>query len=383
MTRGSRLTLAAVAVASSVIFVRFLTSFGGASQGPIGGVLDRLGTAVGSFEHRLRQQFQGTGRSHDLAWLEPYRSSADRLRDPDDVLLGAYDGRIPGTLEGIVQLEQAMGTTLPLVQAYVAWGDRPDQRFPLQLVTSIWDMGSIPVLTWEPWLTDFDASQHPSLPLRDARDRHGLASVARGDYDFYVDAWAREAARFGNPLFIRFAHEMNDPYRYPWGPQNNTKEEFIAAWRHVVDRFKAAGVRNVLWVWSPHLAHPYWDTYYPGRDYVDWAATGTLNYGTVAGWSQWWHFREMFGAKYEQLAAFGKPIMIAEFGSLAVGGDREEWYRAALDDLHSIHPAVKALLFFNVTNDRTLTLQQLDWSISGDPALAEVVKAALRRYRPK
>src|SRR6185369_3819852 len=49
---------------------------------------------------------------------------------------------------------------------------------------------------------------------------------------------------------LRFAHEMNDPYRYPWGPQNNSKEEYIYAWQHVWQRFQKAGARNVIWTWS-------------------------------------------------------------------------------------------------------------------------------------
>ena len=93
-----------------------------------------------------------------------------------------------------MELERRLDTTFPLVHFYTAWGDKPDQRFPLRLVTAIWDMGSVPMVTWEPWLTDFENARHPHLPLRDARDRHGLAAVARGDYDFYMDAWAAEAA---------------------------------------------------------------------------------------------------------------------------------------------------------------------------------------------
>src|SRR5262249_21486968 len=117
-------------------------------------------------------------------------------------------------------------------------------------------MGSVPVITWEPWLSDFESTRHPSLPLRDARDLHGMAAIARSDYDFCIDVWAQDAARFGKPVFVRFAHEMNDPYRYPWGPQNNSKEDHIAAWRHVRARFDQAGASNVIWIWSPHVAYP-------------------------------------------------------------------------------------------------------------------------------
>ena len=154
-----------------------------------------------------------------------------------------------------MQLERTLDTTFPFIQIYTAWGDRPEHAFPLRTLTMIRTLGSMAVVTWEPWLEVFDNARHPSLPLREARDRGGLAAIARGDYDFYVDRWAADAARFGQPFFLRFAHEMNDPYRYPWGPQNNTKEEFIAAWRHVVERFREAGALNVIWVWSPHIAY--------------------------------------------------------------------------------------------------------------------------------
>ena len=156
----------------------------------------------------------------------------------------------------------------------------------------------------------------------------------------------------------------------------------MEAWRHVVGRFRRAGASNVLWVWSPHLAYKYWETYYPGADYVDWVATGALNFGTVAHWSEWWTFDQLFGLKYEGARAFGKPIMISEFGSLTVGGDRKQWYVDALTDLPTRYPEVKALLFFNVRNDRTVTYQQVDWAISGDPALAPAIATALKRWAP-
>jgi hypothetical protein len=379
MRRRHRVALVGIALATSAVLVVALTSVGPASEGPVSGLLTRLGTAFGSFELSMRQRFAGPGRSAELEWFAPYRTDAARLRNPDTFLLGAYDSLVPTTLQGLVDLERSLGTTLPLVHVYAAWGDRPEQQFPLRMVSAISNIGSVPMVTWEPWLTDFENGLHPHLPLRDARNRHGLGAVARGEYDFYLDQWAADAAAFGKPLFVRVGHEMNDPYRYPWGPQNNTKEEFIAAWRHIVDRFRRAGARNVIWIWAPHVAYQYWELYYPGREYVDWVSTGTLNFGTVANWSQWWSFDELFGMKYEMLASFGNPVMIDEFGSLAVGGDRAAWYRDALTDLPVKYPAVKSLLFFNTREDQTLTYQKVNWSID-ETALAETIKTALQAW---
>lgn len=373
----------AATVVGSAAAVALLTSLSTASEGPLTALLTRTGIAVAGLENRVREHMSGAGRAGDLAWFSPYRNSLPLLRRPQVILLGAYDSGIPErTLDGISRLERSIGVTLPLVQLYSAWGDKPEQQFPAALANAIWDFGSVPVITWEPWLTDFENTRHGNIPLRDQRANHGLAAVAAGKYDFYVDRWASDAATFGHPIFLRFAHEMNDPYRYPWGPQNNTKEEYIAAWRHVVERFRRAGATNVVWVWSPHVAYQYWELYYPGDAYVDWVATGVLNFGPIARWSSWWTFSTIFGTKYSLLASFGKPVMVAEFGSLSVGGDRTAWYRDALADLPQRYPAVRALLFFNATDDQTVTYQKVDWTLPGDTAVTNAVRDAVQPWAP-
>jgi hypothetical protein len=377
MNKLHRPIVSLLALASGVGLVLLLTSLGAGAEGPIAHTFGRIGAAVSGLESRVVRHLRGPGRAGELAWFHGPHGDAARLRDPATILLGAYDGAMPRTLDGVLSLEQAIGTTLPLIQLYAAWGDKPEQKFPRRQAQAVWELGSVPVITWEPWLTDFENRLHPHLPLRPERDRGGLATVARGDYDFYIDEWAREAAKWGRPLLLRVGHEMNDPYRYPWGPQNNGAEDFIAAWQRIVDRFRAAGATNVLWVWSPHVAYEGYEAYYPGEHYVDWVATGVLNYGTVAYWSRWWTFDEIFGRHYGALAGFGKPIMIAEFGSLVVGGHRDAWLREALTALPSRYPSVRALLFFHVEHDATVTYQALDWSFERDTAAVAAVREAI------
>jgi hypothetical protein len=383
MRRRHRLVVTFAALGVAAGSVMLLTTLSSASHGPIGATLERLAAAVTSLEHRMRVRLSGAGRARHLAWFERYRLGADRLRQPDVLLLGAYDDRFATDARRLIGLEEAIGTTFPLVHIYTAWGDRPEQRFPLGQLTTIWTLGSVPVVTWEPWLSAFESARHPHLPLRDQRDWGGLEAVADGEYDFYVDAWASAAAEFGRPLFVRFAHEMNDPYRYPWGPQNNTKEQFIAAWRHVVQRARRAGAHNVVWVWSPHLAYDYWDLYYPGDEYVDWVASSALNYGPIARWSEWWSFDEIFGRKYPRLAQIGKPVMVAEFGTLRVGGDRATWYREALSALPKRLPTVHALIFFHATEDHTVTPQTVDWSFLADERAVGAIREAIRPWDPQ
>ncbi|MBI4418250.1 MAG: cellulase, partial [Ignavibacteriales bacterium] len=251
MKRSHRLTVVVVSLTGVVLFFLLLTGLSRKGEGPLARVLEDIGVFVSNVENTVTGYFRGPGRSSRLLWLEPLRQSVDSLRHPPQILLGAYDSGLPSSLDGVAKLESSLNTTFPLVHIYSAWGDRPEQQFPARVLNAIWNLGSIPVLTWEPWLTDFENVNHPHLPLRTERDRGGFGAITRGDYDFYIDAWASEAAAFKHPMFLRFAHEMNDPYRYPWGPHNNSVVDFLEAWRHVYQRFQQAGARNVLWVWSP------------------------------------------------------------------------------------------------------------------------------------
>lgn len=380
MRRRERIALVTVALGAVILAVLLLTYTGSRTLGPLSRVLGAIGVRVSDVESRYAQRVRGGGRAEKLDWLQPYRANTPALRAPDRILLGVYDASMPASYENAAKLEQQLGVTFPLLHFYTAWGDKPEQQFPARNVQIISNLGSIPVITWEPWLTDFENRLHDDIPLRDQRDRGGLAAIASGVYDFYIDDWAASAAAYGKPLLVRFAHEMNDPYRYPWGPQNNKPADYVAAWQHVVQRFRSANANNVLFVWSPHVAYAGFNDFYPGAGWVDWVGTGALNFGTVAHWSQWWTFEEIFGQKNAELAIHGKPIMIAEFGSLAVGGDRARWFTDALTGLHTRYPLIKSVMFFNVKQDATVTYQALDWTFAQDSAVLAAVKSGIATW---
>ncbi|HSH67575.1 MAG TPA: glycosyl hydrolase, partial [Bacteroidia bacterium] len=276
--------------------------------------------------------------------------------------------------------EDTLKTTFPLIHIYSAWGSEPDEQFPELQVKTILEMGSLPVITWEPWLTDFDSEKIPGLKPLDKRDINGMSDVAKGKYDSYLKIWARAAAKIDQPIFLRLGHEMNDPYRYPWGPQNNSAKEFVAGWQHVYNLFKKEGATKVIWIWSPHPAYGFFDAFYPGNKYVDYIGIGALNYGTVANWSQWWSFADIFGKHYDELAVYKKPMMITEFGSLAVGGKREKWFSEALDQLPQKYPLVKSVLFFHFSNDKTTTQQTINWYFIHDSASVKAIKRAINSW---
>ena len=99
---------------------------------------------------------------------------------------------------------------------------------------------------------------------------------------------AEQIARMPEPVFLRFAHDMNTHW-YPWGTCyfGNKKEgcartpkvyqEAFANFADVIHRFSAGKGKTV---WSPHEFEPYWsekysdypaiEAFYPGDEAVDW-----------------------------------------------------------------------------------------------------------------
>ena len=367
------------AIIIGIILILIITFLGKKSSGPLEDIFTHMGSAVTDLEKNILLSNREPVRSKALYWFDSYRNNKQLVDNPDTILLGVYDNHYKKSFDHMLALEDSLQFDFPFIQLYTAWGDKPEERFQVKYASAIYNLGSIPFITWEPWLNDFDREEH-GLPIKEDLNKNGLKDVTNGDYDFYIDKWAEEIKDFGKTTFIRLGHEMNDPYRYPWGPQNNKPQDFINFWRYVVNRFKAQDVNNVVWVWSPHPAYLLYNEYYPGDEYVDWVGVGALNYGTVALWSEWWSFDEIFGDYYNQLAAFNKPIIITEFGSLAVGGERDQWYMHALENIPEKYPLLKAILFYNNDNDNTTLSKSLIWSLNSDTLTIKAIKSAVKTW---
>lgn len=370
-------TLVAITISSLIVYA--LSHAGNSTKGPIENAINYTGDVVQNIEQKLIAEQREDKREDKLKWLKPYAGSKKQLLNPGRILLGAFDNETKESYEPIVALEDSLHTTFPLIHIYTAWGSKAEERFPTAQVRNIISLGSVPVITWEPWLSDFSNEAYPDTRTADERNRNGMKDVAGGMYDTYIKEWAAAAKKIGKPFFLRFGHEMNDGYRYPWGPQNNSAQDFIAAWQHVHSVFEQEGAKNIIWVWSPHPAYEFAD-FFPGAEYVDYIGVGSLNYGTIASWSKWWTFRDIFGAHYAQLSAYGKPIMITEFGSLAVGGNRARWYADALDSLPQRYPLVRSVVFFHFSKDNTTTQQTLNWYLKDDHAVTNAIVKGVGKW---
>ena len=160
------------------------------------------------------------------------------------------------------------------------------------------------------------------------------AQIANGSLDAVVDATADRIHALPYRVFIDFDHE-------PEGHASDGPDsDFVAAYRHVVDRFRARGATNAVWVWTVMgwTRYARYNGLYPGDDYVDWAFD-PYNWNGWGGHAGWRSFADSARPFYDWLAAnsapghayASKPCMLAEFGSgddASAAQRRADWYRA-------------------------------------------------------
>lgn len=267
-----------------------------------------------------------------------------------------------GDLGEVNAFEQVVRAHVGIVQWFADWAHNP--RVDLAQLRAIAARGSVPEISWEPW--DYTGG------LARPQPRYTLRSIYTGAHDAYIRTWARGLRAYGHPVLLRFAHEMNGGW-YPWGRTVNSNHpgEYKRAWRHVHDLFRAAGVRNVQWVWSP-VARNLDRKDYPGDAYVDIVGLSGFNGGTALNWTGWRSFSDIFDGSLRQLQAIShhsKPVQISEVASAEAGGDKATWIHGMFIYLRS-HRAVRSVLWFDLR-------KQTDWRVTSSAGAARAFAAEL------
>ena len=140
----------------------------------------RLAQSFSDVEGNALRSVRRTSRAEYLAPMRPTLASVTALRNPSRMLFGVYDGGFPNTFAGLEKFESQVQYKFPIISFYVAWGDKPDEQFPTRMVETINRMGSVPMITWEPWVVDFDERLRRNLPHVAEREYGSLASIAHG-----------------------------------------------------------------------------------------------------------------------------------------------------------------------------------------------------------
>ncbi len=206
-------------------------------------------------------------------------------------------------------------------------------------MTAVWERGQIPLLTWEPFVSD-----GPEGPL-ERRIHEGRYDGLLGEWTDLLESWVFSGDQ-RRRFYFRPAHEMNGDW-YPWATvhPDATPEDYVRMWRTLHDRLGETALKptHVQWIWSPnwedvggHAA----EEYYPGDEYVDWLGVDGYNWGASQEWSTWRSAREVFEPMIDRLRALAgndAPLSIPEYGSSsAVEGGfdperKDEWIAETFD----------------------------------------------------
>ena len=138
--------------------------------------------------------------------------------------------------------------------------------------------------------------------------------------------------------------------------RSGTPSDYAAAWRHIVDVFRAHGVSNVEFVWTmmSWTMHPSSgldaSSYYPGDAYIDFVGSDGYDWYPGRAGDQWNSFESIFTDTNTFALAHGKPWMVVEYGvqeDPAVPGRKAQWLLDALATAKT-WPALKALIYFHL-----------------------------------
>ncbi|PQV65076.1 PilZ domain-containing protein [Abditibacterium utsteinense] len=256
-------------------------------------------------------------------------------------------------------LEAVLGRKVPQVVVFRDFS----QPFPDLDAREARARGKSLQITWEPW--------HFSNP-----NAVKLADVAAGKYDKYIDSFAAASRAFGGEISLRFGHEMNGNW-YPWSISNTQQNPkiWMAAYRRVHDRFRAAGASNVRWVWcinAESVPDTKWNDpfkTYPGDNYVDAIGIDGYNFGDTLAHSRWQSFKEIFAPSYARATKNhpNKPIFISETGCASTGGDKTKWLREMDESLRSDFPRVESVTWFEAA-------KEADWRMVSSQGSADAAR---------
>jgi beta-mannanase len=181
-------------------------------------------------------------------------------------------------------------------------------------------------------------------------------SIINGDYDKVIKKYSKWAKSIKRPIYLRIGFEFD-------GPHNQLEpDEYVKAYKHIVDLMRKKGVKNVAFVWHSYLFTPYKNyplaSYYPGDDYVDWVGIS------------------LFGLLYEKadllkngdtIMEFAKlhkkPVMVAEASPTSgIKANEISTWNSWFVNFFTIcyQKNIKAICFIN-SNWEDYTFEGVDW----------------------
>ncbi len=263
-------------------------------------------------------------------------------------------------LKNVNKISARIDENFDIISIYLAWNKEMESNFPQSLIDSVYMQKSIPMITWEPWIDSFDEIRN--------KGKHVYELIDEGYFDIYIKTFALKLKSQHRPVFLRFAHEFDNPF-YPWYVNDNEGAlSFKKAWIHTYEIFKNNGAINVIWIWNPwrpdNIA-----SFYPGKEYVDWIGVNILNYGQSNLDGKWHDFKDLYMPFHDEFKNLpSTPVIISEFGALKNDKTQNEWLQKAFVSMENEFEEIKSVIYFNSNVDNYLPQglqvgKNLDWTI--------------------
>jgi hypothetical protein len=97
--------------------------------------------------------------------------------------------------------------------------------------------GTVPLVTWQPW-------------LRFENELVEFDSILAGEWDDYIALWAKKIKAFQYPVLISFAPDSNNK-KHVWYVEGIAAiQKYERAYRYIDQVFKKIGANNAIWVWQ-------------------------------------------------------------------------------------------------------------------------------------
>lgn len=268
---------------------------------------------------------------------------------PASPLVGVYEPGAPSSWSVITEFTDATGIKPGIVEYYSPWNG----PFSTSFAQAAWGHDAYVLVQLEPRGVT-------------------LASIAAGGSDAYLRSYAEDVVAFGHPVILSFGHEMNGTW-YSWGDGHTSPATFVAAWRHIVRVFRAAGAANVTWLWTVNSiegAASSLSQWWPGAAWVSWIGIAGYFYRATDS------FGSVFGSTIAVIRTFSSaPLLIAE---TAVGTtpNRESQIDALFAGVRAERLA--GVVWFDEAQHAGLYHQ--DWRLEDDPDALAAFTAAVATY---
>lgn len=261
---------------------------------------------------------------------------------------GIFEPSAPGSMTRLNQMEERVNHEFDFLIRY----SDLDEQVPLHEFTNAYNEGKILELTLQ--------TSHSKID-----DSSIFYDILNGKYDEYLHQYAKNIKEFGHPVLFRLNNEMNGDWCvYSSYYFSKDTDLYKQVWKYIYRVFESEQLDNVLWVWNPnHHSMPgfAWNhsvLYYPGDEYVDIVGLTAYNTGTYYSGEKWTNFYSLYQSLYHEYSALSaKPLMITEFGSNSVGGDKVQWIQNMFSHMDKF-PRIKVAIWWSGT----------DWDRKGNPA---------------